>query len=344
MVDINYINNGFSDSEFTNPYYTLEKAFNKFEIEYHTLLEEAALQNDMDSLEFDITGIMTEANKEKKKSNNETVLGKIGRMVRTLIKRILDFCDTCVQKIKDVVFSCKSNEKKMNRLVREHPELSKEKIQVLCDEGGLDFSDFKSFADMDKAFYNLLKLAKDDSVGSDTFKGKCERFKETVGRERTTLQTAAKVATATTTLIGVGTAISKAKTASKEAHASSVELKHQIIKEQHEIYTELNALKGHDDVEKEGKFRLLLDMWYLKNGYKSKVVANNVSKVTKLSKSIAGALDKIVGSSLGRFVGGDVHGNFKNDMKQNFKDTKKYYKDKEKKVVGGNKNAKKFQY
>lgn len=331
MVDINYINNGFSDSEFTNPYYTLEKALNEFETEYHTLLEEVALQNDMYSLEYDVTGIMTEANKEKKKDNTETVLGKIGRMVRTLIKSILDFCDSCVQKIKDLVFACKSNEKKMNRLVREHPELSKEKIQILCDEGGLDFSDFKSFESMDKAFYNLLKLAKDDSVGSDTFKGKCEQFKEKVSKERTSLQTAAKVATAATTLIGVGTAISKAKSASKEAHASSVELKHQITKEQHEIYTELNSLKGHDKVEKEGKFSLLLDMWYLKNGYKSKVIGKRVSKVTRLSKSIAGALDKIVGSSFGRFVGGDVHGNFKDDMKDRFKDTKKYYKDKERK-------------
>ena len=331
MVDINYINNGFSDSEFTNPYYTLEKALNEFETEYHTLLEEVALQNDMYSLEYDITGIMTEANKEKKRENSETVLGKIGRMVRTLIKSILDFCDACVQKIKDVVFACKSNEKKMNRLVREHPELSKEKIQVLCDEGGLDFSDFKSFESMDKAFYNLLKLAKDESVGSDTFKGKCEQFKEKVSKERTSLQTAAKVATATTALIGVGTAISKAKSASKEAHASSIELKHQITKEQHELYTELNSLKSHDEVEKEGKFRLLLDMWYLKNGYKSKVVGNRVSKVTRLSKSIASALDKIVGSSFGRFVGGDVHGNFKKDMKDRFKDTKKYYKDKERK-------------
>lgn len=331
MVDINYINYGFNDSEFTNPYYALERALHEFETGYHMLLEENALEDNIYSLEYDIIGVMTESDKEKKRNSNDTLLGKIGRMVRTLIKRILDFCDACAQKIKDVVFSCKSNEKKMNRLIREHPELSKEKIQVLCDEGGLDFSDFKSFADMDKAFYNLLKLAKDDSVGSDTFKGKCERFKETVGRERTTLQTAAKVATATTTLIGVGTAISKAKTASKEAHANSVELKHQITKEQHEIYTQLNALKGHDDVEKEGKFRLLLDMWYLKNGHESKVIGNHVSKVTKLSKSIAGALDKLVGSSLGRFIGGDVHGNFKDDMKKNFKNTKKYYKDKERK-------------
>lgn len=324
MIDIQYINNGFMESKFSNPVYLFEKEMEQIGNELMNIQEEYMDAISPFTLESEITGIMTEANKEKINEEKSNVLAKLGKLIKTIVKKILELADKLIDKIKNLSFSLKSNEKKMDQLIKQHPELSKEKIQILCEKGGLDFSDLKSFSSMDKAFNELKNAAKNDSIDEKSFRGKYEKFASDVRNERTGLQTAAKVAGAATVVIGLYTAVKKAKEGMAKADMEVRKMKKEAQAEESEIYRELSK---EGKFKSMGKYQLLLNAYRLKNSKKAQVLGENVSLITKLANKIAEVADKATSTNASKAVFGDVSGNFKKnkryEMKKNNKEQKK---------------------
>ena len=172
MISAAYINNGCVDSFF-------EKAFEQYDKEVFSLMHDAnnsyvelRINTDLIMLESEIMGELENSQTTILEAEGQNFVKKIGQTIISLFESFVKFVDSIVQKVKDFNFRLKSNEKKMNSLVKNHPELTKEKIQLLADEGGLDFSDFKSLAELDKEFFQIVEMSKKADVKPDSLKGR----------------------------------------------------------------------------------------------------------------------------------------------------------------------------
>ncbi len=316
MIDINYILQGNCNTYNPSPYYLLESALIDFENEIDYYYNEYCTNVSPLYLESEITGVLTVEKQENIGKEKTNILAKIGQAVKSIIKKIHDFCDSCMNKVKDLVFSFKSSEKKMNKLIKEHPELSKEKIQFLCDEGGLDFSDFKSFSQMDKAFDELLEAAKDPKVDEKSMKGKFNKFKKKVDNDKSSLQSAAKVAGAATTVIGLYTAVKLIKKTQKDSAEASAKMRKQCDIDKQSINTLMQEIyRGEEDeFNNMGKMTYVLNAYRIKSGHQSKVLNDHVSIVSKMANMFTKAVDKITNTGASKAILGDVNKNYRSDI------------------------------
>lgn len=318
MIDINYILQGNCNTYNPSPYYLLESALIDFGNEIDYYYNEYCTNVSPLYLESEITGVLTVEKQENIGKEKTNILAKIGQAVKSIIKKIHDFCDSCMNKVKDLVFSFKSSEKKMNKLIKEHPELSKEKIQFLCDEGGLDFNDFKSFSQMDKAFDELLEAAKDPKVDEKSMKGKFNKFKKKVDNDKSSLQTAAKVAGAATTVIGLYTTVKLIKKAQKDSAEASAKMRKQCDIDKQSINTLMQEIYTKKDKENDfnsmGKMTYVLNAYRIKSGHQSKVLNNHVSIVSKMANMFTKAVDKITNTGASKAILGDVNTNYRKDI------------------------------
>lgn len=328
MIDINYILQGNCNTYNPSPYYLLESALIDFENEIDYYYNEYCTNVSPLYLESEITGVLTVEKQENIGKEKTNILAKIGQAVKSIIKKIHDFCDSCMNKVKDLVFSFKSSEKKMNKLIKEHPELSKEKIQFLCDEGGLDFNDFKSFSQMDKAFDELLEAAKDPKVDEKSMKGKFNKFKKKVDNDKSSLQSAAKVAGAATTVIGLYTTVKLIKKAQKDSAEASAKMRKQNDIDKKNIDDIMKKVSNDDQYKNMGKMTYVLNAYRIKSGHQSKVLNDHVSIVSKMSNMFASAIDKMASTGSAKAIFGDVNQNYKKDIenaKNRLNDGMTYY-------------------
>ena len=317
MLDINYILHGNMNTYNPSMYILLEESFNQFDRDIRDAVNDYTMSVSPFYLESDIIGIMTEANKEGVRKEKKNIFARIGEAVRNIVKKIREFCDKCINKVKDITFSMKSSEKKMNRLIKEHPELTKEKIQFLCDEGGIDFSDFKSFKEMDAAFYQLVQAAKDPKVDENTMKGKFEKFKKKVKNDDSTIQTVAKVAGAVGGVISLFTAIKLISKTKKDSVEASARLRKQNDLDKKNIDDMMKqAYSGREDeYNNMGKMTYVLNAYRIKSGHQSKVLNEHVGIVSKMANMFASAVDKLTSSGASKAILGDVNQNYKEDIK-----------------------------
>ena len=330
MIDINYILHGNVNSYNPSMYILLEESFIQFDQEVQDAIDNYKMNVSPFYLESEIVGVMTESDEKGIKKEKKNIFGRIGEAVRNIVKKIREFCDKCINKVKDITFSMKSSEKKMNRLVKEHPELSREKIQFLCDEGGIDFNDFKSFKEMDNAFYQLVQAAKDPKVDEKSMKGKFEKFKKKVKNDDSAIQTVAKVAGAAGAIISLFTAIKLIKKTKQDSAEASARLRKQNDIDKKNIDEMMK--KAYDGRDEEftnmGKMTYVLNAYRIKSGHQSKVLNDHVGIVSKMTNMFASAIDKLASTGPAKAIFGDVNQNYKEDI-ENAKDRlnsiKKYY-------------------
>ena len=322
MIDVNYINDGFVTSSYADPVLVFEREMNSVAIELANIKTEYDNAVAPFLLESEVTGIMTEKNEENIKKEKTNVFAKLGRLVKSIVKKIIELADKIIGKVKDLSFSLKSNEKKMEKLMKEHPELSKEKIKILCEKGGLDFSDLKSFSVMDKAFDELLDAASNPKVDEKGFKAKYDKFVSNLKNDKSGIQTAAKAAVAVTAVVGVGKAITEVRKGMAQTDEAVRKMKNRANKDEEQIYM---YMKKCDDINYDGmgKFQLTLNALRLKNGKQAQVIGKNVSIFTRAINSIAKIADRFLDTSASKAVFGDVNNNFK----QNKEYTHKYKKE-----------------
>ena len=318
MIDVNYINDGFVTSSYTDPVLVFEREMQSIAVTLANIKTEYDNAVAPFLLESEITGILTEKNEENINKEKTNVFAKLGKVVKNIVKKVIELADKLIGKVKDLSFSLKSNEKKMELLIKEHPELSKEKIRILSEKGGLDFSDFKSFTVMDKAFDELLEAANNPKVDSKGFRAKYDKFVADLKNDKSGIQTAAKAAVAVTAVIGVSKAISDARKGIAQTDEAARKMKNRANRDEARIYKEMKKNKDID-YEGMGKIQLCLNAFRLKHGKQAQVLGNNVSIITKFVNSVANAADKILGSKLANKVLGDVHGNFKKNKEYEHK-------------------------
>ena len=313
MISAAYINNGCVDSFF-------EKAFEQYDKEVFSLMNEAnnsyvelRSNTDLIMLESEIMGELENSQTAILEAEGQNFVKKIGQTIISLFESFVKFVDSIVQKLKDFNFRLKSNEKKMNSLVKNHPELTKEKIQLLADEGGLDFSDFKSLAELDKEFFKIVEMSKKADVSPDSLKGKWEAAKKKLNMQDSTVKTVATVATTATAVISLAVAIKKFKGDVAKSHYNVIDSKDDIRRAKATAYDAIT--KDNPDSGNWGKANVLLGIYRELQGKHQKAIQNDASVLNKMSNAIASAIDKALDSSAAKSVLGDTKHSIHADLK-----------------------------
>ena len=313
MISAAYINNGCVDSFF-------EKAFEQYENDVNSLMSEAKKSyvdlrsnTDLIMLESEIMGELDNSQTAILEAEGQSFVKKLGQTLISLFESFVKFVDSIVQKVKDFNFSLKSNEKKMNALVKNHPELAKEKIQLLADEGGLDFSDFKSLADLDKEFFQIVEMSKKADIDPNSLKGKWEAAKKKLNMQDSTVKTVAGVASAATATIGLALAIKKFKGDVAKSQREAITSKETIRRAKAAAY---DAIKeDNHESENWGKANVLLGIYRELQGKHQKAIQNDASVLNKMSNVIASAIDKALDSAAGKAVLGNTKETIHADLK-----------------------------
>ena len=303
MISAAYINNGCVDSFF-------EKAFEQYDKEVFSLMNEAnksyvelRINTDLIMLESEIMGELENSQTAILEAEGQNFIKKIGQTLISLFESFVKFVDSIIEKLKKFNFRLKSNEKKMNSLVKNHPELTKEKIQLLADEGGLDFSDFKSLAELDKEFFQIVEMSKKADVSPDSLKGKWEAAKKKLNMQDSTVKTIATVASAATATIGLAVAIKKFKgdvaKSQKEATASKESI-HRAY-----AYAYNSIIKDKPESKQWGIANMILGIYRELQGKHQKAIQHDASVLNKMSNVIANSIDKVLESKAGKSVFGN---------------------------------------
>ena len=312
MISVAYINNGCVDSFF-------EKAFEQYDKEVFSLMNEAnksyvelRSNTDLIMLESEIMGELENSQTAILEAEGQNFVKKIGQTIISLFESFVKFVDSIVQKLKDFNFRLKSNEKKMNSLVKNHPELTKEKIQILADEGGLDFSDFKSLAELDKEFFKIVEMSKKADVSPDSLKGKWEAAKKKLNMQDSTVKTIATVASAATATISLALAIKKFKGDVAKSHKDAIVSKNQIRRVKAAAFAAIS--QDNPDSDNWGKANVLLGIYRELQGKHQKAIQHDASILNKMSNAIASAIDKVLDSAASKSILGNTKDSIHADL------------------------------
>ena len=313
MISAAYINNGCVDSFF-------EKAFEQYDKEVFSLMNEAnksyvelRSNTDLIMLESEIMGELENSQTTILEAEGQNFVKKIGQTIISLFESFVKFVDSIVEKFKNFNFRLKSNEKKINSLVKKHPELTKEKIQLLADKGGMDFSDFKSLAELDKEFFKIVEMSKKADVSPDSLKGKWEAAKKKLNMQDSTVKTVATVASAATAVISLVVAIKKFKGDVAKSQYNAIDSKDDIRRAKATAYDAIT--KDNPDSGNWGKANVLLGIYRELQGKHQKAIQNDASVLNKMSNAIASAIDKALDSAAGKSILGNTKDSIHADLK-----------------------------
>lgn len=314
LIGTSLLNNKITDYTYGNDFY-----------DYFNYLESCL--NDVDSSYIDYqiaenlvmteSTVMGEVNQEKTiylEATQKSLIEKIGAAIIEMGKKFAEMINKCIEKLKDLTFKFKNNEKKMNVLLKEHPELAKEKIQILCDNGGLDFSDMKSISEMNKTFNEIVKMSKDKDVDGNTLKGKWKKAMDKIyGPNDSTLDKVSKTIGVTTAAVTLGITLKTAVSKIAKSKSELDRIKSEDRKMSEDIYRRLRDEGIIND--NTGKATALLYINRERQGKIANICKENMSVIDKAQEKIANILDKASNMKVVSKIAGNQKANFHNNMK-----------------------------
>lgn len=314
LIGTSLLNNKITDYTYGNDFY-----------DYFNYLESCL--NDVDSSYIDYqiaenlvmteSTVMGEVNQEKTiylEATQKSLIEKIGATIIEMGKKFAEMINKCIEKLKDLTFKFKNNEKKMNILLKEHPELAKEKIQILCDNGGLDFSDMKSISEMNRTFNEIVKMSKDKDVDGNTLKGKWKKAMDKIyGPNDSTLDKVSKTIGVTAAAVTLGITLKTAVSKIAKSKSELDRIKSEDRKMSEDIYRRLRDEGIIND--NTGKATALLYINRERQGKIANICKENMSVIDKAQEKIANILDKASNMKAVSKIAGNQKANFHNNMK-----------------------------
>ena len=314
MIGTSLLNNRITDYTYGNDFY-----------DYFNYLESCLSDVDSSYIDYQIaenlvmteSTVMGEVNHEKTiylEATQKSLIEKIGAAIIEMGKKFAEMINKCIEKLKDLTFKFKNNEKKMNILLKEHPELAKEKIQILCDNGGLDFSDMKSISEMNRTFNEIVKMSKDKDVDGNTLKGKWKKAMDKIyGPNDSTLDKVSKTIGVTAAAVTLGITLKTAVSKIAKSKSELDGIKSEDRKMSEDIYRRLRDEGIIND--NTGKATALLYINRERQGKIANICKENMSVIDKAQEKIASILDKASNTKVVSKIAGNQKANFHNNMK-----------------------------
>ena len=311
MISVDYVNNGGGATLCLEPFSIFERFMESCDNDMTMEYDEYRSKTGWIVLESYIMDEIKPSDDLFLESENKNLLGKIGETIIKIGKEFIKMIDSVIEKFKDMSFRTKNNEKRLAELIKEHPELGKEKIKILCDQGGLELGDMKSISQLDEEFEKILEMSKKAEIDPKSLRGRWDKAVKKFNGS--SLFTTAKNVTVVLTCAVL---IHEFRTKLVQANKNYTEAKSAANKLDSKIYETLKSYNDPNFTDSTGKAQCLLAMYREKKGLTEKALKRQASVINRMNNSIASFIDGVAGSKAGKAVLGDVTGSFHKDKKR----------------------------
>lgn len=185
MISVSFINNENETLLLSDPFLSFERAMVEMNEEIDETLNGYLNVHNQYMVESEIMGELSSEKTVYLESERTNIFDKIGNAVITIFKKFAELVKKVVDSIKNIGFKNKSNEEKMRDLLDYYKKNDPDKYRTIKDDvvvafksGELDPIDMKSIKEMNEAYDELVKLAKQKDVKPDSLKAKFEAMKK----------------------------------------------------------------------------------------------------------------------------------------------------------------------
>ena len=137
-------------------------------------------------------GIFTESGDDLYMESVKNAVTALGDKIIELLQRLKDFITGIPDKIKNASWNKADVDKKMDMIKKDDPKRY-EAMKVYVDKGMLDFNTFKSMKDFYAGFDDLMDELEKKDADEKTLRGKFEKFKKSLVKNKDAIATTAAV-------------------------------------------------------------------------------------------------------------------------------------------------------
>lgn len=225
------------------------------------------------------------------------VVRGLGEFIKKIFKALRDFIQKIVDKIRDFGFSLKSTEKKVDALLKAHPEIKNEE---LCKLPNLRFEDMRSLSQLESEYTKCMNMLETGKYPPKSIRGRWEKAKKTFQEDEKKL-TIVKVAGVVGAVVTIATAIPLIK---KQIISSSEASRKYNTEKAERTATRVasNIMTATVDSDV-GHLRANSNLWFDANNFKSRqdvvreissdYVTLNQSHFTGITKGLKESVDTI---------------------------------------------------
>ena len=233
-------------------------------------------------------GIFTESGDDLYMESVKTAVTALGDKIIELLQRLKDFITGIPDKIKNASWNKADVDKKMDMIKKDDPKRY-EAMKVYVDKGMLDFNTFKSMKDFYAGFDDLMDELEKKDADEKTLRGKFEKFKKSLVKNKDAIATTAAVLG----LVATGTtiALNYKKFRNESDRALSNEASRQ-ADQANRMYTRMNKaskILAKDDVKGNMKMTILANTEL----EVERQLNANVSKISTLKANLYTKFDKL---------------------------------------------------
>lgn len=238
MIRMDYINDTytFESDDILRPY---SKYLNSCLDDMEPVFSEYSLVCDKIDLELMMMESVSETTMMIYEDAKKSFLQRVGEKILELRDKFMEFVNKMIDKIKTFSFNHKSNEQKLQKLLKEHPEFKNDTLMAVR-EGTLNLNNIKSFKELNDNFDEILRLAKKGDIDPDSLRGKIEAAKE---KHEKKLKKAAEIAGAATAIITAGVALATIGSKISDAKKKTQEFGDCERKRDQEAYNAIYAIQ-----------------------------------------------------------------------------------------------------
>ena len=202
MIRMNYINDTYA-FESDNIVRSYNKYLDSCLDDMEPVFSEYSLICDKIDLELMMMESTSEENMIIYEEAKKSFLQKVGEKILELRDKFIEFVDKMIDKIKTFTFNHSSNEQKLKKLLKEHPEFKNDTLMAV-KEGTLNLTNIKSFKELNDDFDKIMDMIKRGNVDPNSLKGKVDAAIE---KHEKKLKKAAEIAGAATAIITASVAL-----------------------------------------------------------------------------------------------------------------------------------------
>lgn len=233
-------------------------------------------------------GIFTESGDDLYMESVKTAVTALGDKIIELLQRLKDFITGIPDKIKNASWNKADVDKKMDMIKKDDPKRY-EAMKVYVDKGMLDFNTFKSMKDFYAGFDDLMDELEKKDADEKTLRGKFEKFKKSLVKNKDAIATTAAVLG----LVATGTtiALNYKKFRNESDRALSNEATRQ-ADQANRMYARMNKaskILAKDDVKGNMKMTILANT----EVEVERQLNANVSKISTLKANLYTKFDKL---------------------------------------------------
>ena len=233
-------------------------------------------------------GIFTESGDDLYMESVKSAVTALGDKIIELLQRLKDFITGIPDKIKNASWNKADVDKKMDMIKKDDPKRY-EAMKVYVDKGMLDFNTFKSMKDFYAGFDDLMDELEKKDADEKTLRGKFEKFKKSLVKNKDAIATTAAVLG----LVATGTTIAlnykKFRNESDRALSNEASRQADQANRMHARMDKASKILAKDGVEGHTRMAILANT----EVEVERRLNANISKISTLKASLYMKFDKL---------------------------------------------------